>query len=182
MVCWVTRGSLHQHVTAHQPFRTSSLTSPCKSFLQGRVVSHPEPDSFLGRRKTLYLRDIFSKIQGPSIKTRETALSLPRSCWSLSSLEPCRRKGWCGICSSLLPWLCLRNLWAFHSSWEFFSAVSITADFRWSKEWGVKSIAFHHSETTHQVLTQSQLGSKPGPRPARKYSWTFQQSLAGFQT
>lgn len=138
--------------------------------------SHPELNSFLGRRKTLRhlrKRDIFSQIQGPRKKARETALSLIRSYWSWSSLEACKRRGWRGICSSLLPWLCLRNLWAFHSSWEFFSAVSITADFGWSKEWGVKSIAFHHSVTTHQVLTQSQLGSKLGPRPAWKYSWTF---------
>lgn len=81
MVCWVTRGSLHQHVTAHQPFRTSSLTSPCKSCLQGRVVSHPEPNSFLGRRKTLCLRkrDIFSKIQGPSKKQEKQLCPCPEA-------------------------------------------------------------------------------------------------------
>lgn len=116
MVCWVTWGSLHQHLTAHQPFRTS----PCKSCLQGPLTL--SQILFLGKRKTLHLRksDIFSKIQGNKDKARETALSLPRNYWNLSSLEPGKRRGWCGIRSSLLPWLCLRNLWAFHSLWEFF--------------------------------------------------------------
>lgn len=66
--------------------------------------SQPELNSSLGRRETLHLRDrnIFSKTQGPSIKAREIALSLPRSYSSQSSLKLCRRRSRCGILQLLI--------------------------------------------------------------------------------
>lgn len=59
MVCWVAWGSFHQHATAHQPFRTTSVSSPCKICLQATLTLN-QIHLWEGEKLSLWGRETFS--------------------------------------------------------------------------------------------------------------------------
>jgi len=156
---------------------TKQLPSPCKSCLQAPLTLN----QIHLREGAIWRSGIFSaKSRGQMEKQVELCFAHAQKL--LESIFIARGGAAVGSAAPYYPDFAWEISELSTLCGKYSSVIPITADFGWSREHAVKPIAFHHSETTHKVLTRSQLGSRLGPRPAWKYSRTFQQSLAGFQT